>query len=137
MVDAVADGAVRDHLLCKGDGRDAAVIVADHIDDARFFDGGDHFPSLQGVEGEGFLAEDGLAVLRGGDGDFGMGIVGGADVDDVDFGIGDDGAPVGRSVFPAEAGAGFFDGGGGAAADGVEADGGWEIKETGSLAPCV
>jgi len=66
-----------------------------------------------------------------------VGIVGGADVDDIDLGIGDDGAPVDGGVFPAEAGAGFFDGSGGAAADGVEADGGWEIEETGGLAPCV
>ncbi len=59
------------------------------------------------------------------------------DVDDVDLGIADDGAPVGGGLFPAELDAGFFDGIGGAAADGVEVDIGRQIEKSRGLTPGV
>jgi hypothetical protein len=132
-----ADGAFIDHLLGLGDGGDAAVIVADHVDDLGLFDRGDHLFGLLDGEGEGLFAQDMFAGAGRGDGDLGMGIVGRGDVHDIDVGGIDDVAPVGAGVLPAELGTGGFDGVGVASADGVHFHAGLEREEAGGLAPSI
>ncbi len=137
VMEDVTNGAVVDHFFGLGDGGDAAVVVANHVDDAGFLGGGDHLLALLDGEGEGFFAKDVFAGLGGGDGDFGVGIVGGVDVDDVDVGGIDDFAPVGGGAFPAKLGTGGFEGGEVAAANGVEFDAGLEREEVRGLTPGV
>jgi hypothetical protein len=60
-----------------------------------FLDGLDHLSAFGAGSGQRFFAEDHLAGLGGGDGDFGVDVVGGADVDQVDVVAFDELAPVG------------------------------------------
>ncbi len=76
--------------------------MANHVDDTRFFHGGDHFFALRDIHREGFFAEDGLAVFRGFNGDFMMAVVWRADINDIDVGVAHDGTPIGRGMAPAQ-----------------------------------
>src|SRR6185312_15991883 len=84
-----------------------------------------------------FFAEDVLAGLGGGDGDFRVRIVGRVDVHDVNVRAVDDFAPVGRGIFPAELDTRGFDALGIASADGLHLDVGLERKKTRRLTPGV
>ena len=63
-----AAGAFADHLLRQRDGRDAPVIVADHVDDFRLLRGGEHRLGLLDIQRQRLFAQDVFAVFRGGDG---------------------------------------------------------------------
>ena len=126
-----------DHLLGLRYGGNATVIVADHVDHARLLYGLEHGAGFLDRHGERLFAEDMLAGLRGGDGDFSVGIIRRVDVDDVDLGICDDFAPIRCDMLPAK----FFGGGPHAffitTADGVQYGLGGNRKEMSHLAPRV
>ncbi len=85
VVEDASESTFVDESFCEGDGGNAAVVVPDRIDDAGFFDGVDHFLSFGGVHCEWFFAEDHFAGLGGSDGDFGVRVIGCADIDGVDI----------------------------------------------------
>lgn len=132
-----AEGAFFDHPFGVGDGWNAAVIVADHVDHLGLFGGGEHFLALRHGECERFLAEDMFAVLSGGNGDLRVGIVGRIDVDDVDVGIFDDRPPICGGRFPAKLGGGGFNALRVPSADGAHFHICLEWEEVGGLAPRV
>ena len=109
-----------DDLLGEGDGGDAAVVVPHGVRHAGLLDFADHFLTLRTVEGERFFAQHHLAGARGGDGDLGVRVVGGDDVDGVDVGALDELAPVGLGGFKAPVIRVGFEFGGIAAAGGLE-----------------
>jgi hypothetical protein len=77
-------------------------------DDAGLLDGGGHGAGLLDRAGERLFADDVLAGLRRCDGDFGVDIVGRADIDHVDIRPRNDRAPVARRFLEAVAVAGGF-----------------------------
>ena len=103
----LVDGADRsgcDEVASEGGRGHAAVGEADHRVDAAgegALGGIRHRLGLFDGVGEGLLAEHVLAGLEGGDGDLGVRVAGGHDVDDVDVVAFDGGAPVGRALLPA------------------------------------
>ncbi len=136
MVD-LTDGTFLDHFFGLGNGGDAAVVVANHVDHFGLLYSSDHVFALFDGQAERFFAEDVLAGAGGGDGDFGVGIIGCVDVHDVDVRRVDDGTPIRGDIVPAELGAGGFDPGGIASADGMHFDVGLEREEMGRLTPGV
>ena len=93
---------VLDELLGVGDGRDLAVVVHDHVEDARLFHRAQHVLRFgQGV-GERLLADQVLAGPRGGDGHGVVQVPGRRDVHDVDVASLDHPAPVGLDFLPTE-----------------------------------
>jgi hypothetical protein len=129
--------AFGEHPFSEGDGRDATVVVANHVDGFGFLGGGEHLLALLQMQAEGFFAEDVLAVFQGGDGDFRMGIGGRGDVHDINEGRFNNLVPIGGGVLPAELEAGGVDVGGVAAADSVKLDVGFEREEFWGLPPGV
>jgi len=95
VVEHAAELAGIDELLGEHDGGAAAVVIPDHVGHLRLVDGREHFLGFLGVQAEGFLAEDHLAGLGGGDGLLGVHVVGRGDVDDVDVVALKELAPVG------------------------------------------
>ena len=69
--------------------------MAHHVHDTRRLYGSDHLFAFLNCEPEGFLAKDGFPVLRRFDGNFAMAVIRGANIDDVNFRIGDDVPPIG------------------------------------------
>lgn len=132
-----AEGAFADHAFGQGDGGDAAIVMANHVDGAAFLRGGEHLLALFEVEAHGFFADDMFAVFEGGDGDLGMGNGGSGDIDDVNERGIDDFMPIGGGMQPAELGAGGGDVGVVAPADGVEFDVCLEGEEARRLTPGV
>ena len=63
-----------------------------------------HRRGLFNRTGEGFLTDNVLACLKGCNSDFRVQVVGGGDINDVDFGIVDDAAPVARRALEAKTG---------------------------------
>jgi len=119
-VEDAAEAAFVDQLLGHGDGGHAAVVVPHHVGHAGLFDGIDDSFRFGGVAAERLFAHHHFAGLGGGDGDVVMRVVGAGDIDEIDFGILDDAAPVGGDVGIAPLGgegAGAF---GVPGADGVE-----------------
>ena len=98
-----AELATVDDVLRERHRRDAAVVVPDGVRHARLLDGGAHLLTLGHVHRQRLLAEDRLAVLGRLDGDLGVQVVGGADVDGVDVIGGDELAPVGLDPLVAPA----------------------------------
>lgn len=137
MVKAIAEFAAIDHLPGRGDGGDAPVVVADQVDDARLPHCSEHLLAFRNVEPERSLAKDGFAGKRRGDGDLAVGVVRRGDIDEVDGGIGDDIAPVGGGVFPAELSGGGTSGSGVAPADRHHPQVGGQIEKARRLAPSV
>lgn len=100
-----ADAPVGDHAAGERDGRDAPVVEADHRQLAVGgcpFGGLGHRLRLLHRVGERLLAQHVLAGLQGGDGDLGVAVARGADVDQVDVVPGDQRPPVGLGGGPAE-----------------------------------
>ena len=85
MVDAIPKVAVLDHPFGVGDGGNAAVVVADHVDDLGLFGRRDHLLAFLHVHRQRLLAKNRLAAARRLDGDLAMAVVGRADVDDMNF----------------------------------------------------
>ena len=108
------------HLFRLRDGGNAAVIMADHVDHARLLHRGQHRLGFLDVHRQRLFAKDILARLRRGNRDLGMGVVGRVNVDDIDLGIGDNVAPVGDGLAPAELFCGGLHPGLVAAADGMQ-----------------
>ena len=100
MIDA-AELAGVDELFGEDDGGATAVVIPDHVGHAGLLDGLEHFFGFLAVEAEGLFAEDHLAGFGGGDDLFGVEIVGGGDVDDVDIIAGDEFFPIGLDGFVA------------------------------------
>ena len=90
-----AEFAFVDQLLGQHDGRAAAIIVPNHVRHFCLLDGGDHFLGFLGVQPERLLAEDHLAGLRRGDGNLGVEIVRGANINQVDILPRDQFSPIG------------------------------------------
>lgn len=84
VVDATEISTV-DDLLGERDGREEAIVIPDKVGETRGLDGLHHFESLFAIKGEGFFAEDHLAVFNGGHGNIEMGVVWGADIDGIDI----------------------------------------------------
>src|SRR5207247_565100 len=85
-----AEFAGAGQLIGEGDSGDAAVAVPDGGEGFFVLAGG--IPHLAGIiqrAGEGFFAGDVFAGFEGGDGHFGVGVVGAGDIDEIDFGVGD------------------------------------------------
>ncbi len=101
VVEGAADAAFVDDLAGQGDGRHAAVVEPDHVRHAGVLDGPDHLLGLGDVPRQRLLAEHHLAGAGGGDGDLLVGVVGRADVDQIDVGRLDHLAPVGLDAFVA------------------------------------
>ena len=102
-----ADPPLGDEPLGQADGRHATVGEAHHRADARLrglLGRGRHGLGLGDAVGERLLAEDVLAGLERLDGDLGVGVARGADVDQVDVGALDHRVPVGLDRLPAEPG---------------------------------
>ena len=78
------------------------------MDHARLGHGLGHGARFFHSAGKGFFADVVLACLGGGNGYFGVNIVGGADIDHINIGAGNDCAPIGRSLIKAKALAGGF-----------------------------
>ena len=98
----LAEIAARDQGLRELDRGDAAVVVADHVEDAGLLDRGQHgLRFLHGV-GQRLLAEHDFARLGGGDRDLGVAVARRRHVHDVDVRARHDLAPVGGRLFPAE-----------------------------------
>ena len=103
-----AQPALVDHVLGQCHRRNAAVIVPDHVGDARRLHRLGHFARFALVASKRFLAHHHLAGFGGGNGDFGMGIVGGRDVDQVDIAARDQLSPVGlKGIITPLVGKGF------------------------------
>jgi len=79
----LADQALVNHALGERDGRGAAVVVADHVEDAGLADGRERGLGVLEVGGQRLLAEDVLAGLGGADDQLGVLVVGGGDVHQV------------------------------------------------------
>ena len=136
---SVADPALGDELPGEGDGRHAPVGEADHGAYAVARPRARRRAVIASASstrvGQRLLAQHVLAGLEGGDGDLGVGVAGGADVDEVDVVALDQGLPRGLGGLPAEAL------GGGATPAGVTAgDGGHprtqrQVEEAGGGAP--
>ena len=95
MINPVTQVAALDHGLGKSDGRNATVVVADHVHDARRLHGSDHLFAFMNSEAERLLTKDRLPVPRRFHSNFAMAVVRGADIDDVNFRIGDNLLPIG------------------------------------------
>ena len=88
-----------DDLLGEGDGRDTAVIIPYGIGHAGFLYRINHRQTFVGSAGEGLFAQHHLSCLCGGDGHFGVLIVGSADVNGINIVALDQLAPVSLMVF--------------------------------------
>jgi hypothetical protein len=129
--------ALANHPLRQRDGRDAPVIVADHVDDLRLLRGGQHLLAFLEIQAERFFAENVLAVFHRFNRHLRVQIRRRHDVHDINQRRLDDFAPVGRGVLPAELGACRLHRGGIAAANCVQLDVGLEVEEAGRLPPGI
>ena len=89
--DDAADHALIDQLLGHRVGLGQTLVVADHQELPRFMGGLDHLLALLQRGGHGLFTQHMLTGLQGGDGDGRVGMVGHADADCVDGGIGQHG----------------------------------------------
>ena len=80
----VADSTLGEELLQARDGRVEAIHEGFHRFQAGGIGGGDDLAHFAGVGGEGFLAQDVLALMKGFDGPLFVEAVGQGDVDGVD-----------------------------------------------------
>ena len=64
-----------------------AEVLGGHEEFSGFVAGGNHVFDEIGIGCEGFFADDVFACFEGGDGEGGVVVIGGADVDDVDVGV--------------------------------------------------
>ena len=94
VVEHAAQLAGGHDVLRERHGGEETVVIPDEVREARLLDCGDHLLALLAVEGEGLFAEDHLAVLDALQGDLGVRVVRGADVDGVDVGARDHLAPI-------------------------------------------
>ena len=137
MKNAISDFAALDHLFRQNDRRDAAIIVTNHVYDARFLHRAHHFFRFIDISRERLLAQNRFARLRGCDRDLAVRVVRRADIDDVDLGIVNDATPVGLRIFPAEFRGRFFHSGAVASADCFHSHADRRIKKVRRLSPCV
>ena len=86
--DDVPDGPLLHQLPGLGVGLGKALVVANHQVFAALLGGGHHGLALLQGGGHGLFAQHVLARFQGGDGDFGVGVVGGADAHRVDVRVG-------------------------------------------------
>lgn len=117
-----------------------AVVEAHHGDLAagrRALRGLGHRLGLGDRVGERLLAQHVLARLQGGDGDLGMAVAGGADVDELHIVPGDEGAPVGLRRRPAMTGGGRVDRGPVASADRGESRPHRQVEDVSRGAPAL
>jgi hypothetical protein len=129
MVDA-ADAALLHQLVGESDGGDAAIGVPDEGFAFRMlFCGIVHYFCFGEGAGEGFFAGDVFAGGEGGESHFEMPIVGGGDVDEINFWVGDGLLPVGGGILPVPFFLEALEFGGVAAADGMHDWVGCEIEE--------
>jgi hypothetical protein len=84
-----------DELLRKSDRRDAPIIVPDHVRDLGALDRPGHAGGLRRVAPERLLAHDHLARRDSRQRDFGVHVVGGGDVDEINVAARDKPAPAG------------------------------------------
>ena len=84
VMEGPADAAFVHELAGQRDRRHAPVVEPDHVVDARLLDGPGHFLGFLDVHRQRLFANDHLAVLRRGDGDRAVHVIGRADVDQVD-----------------------------------------------------
>ncbi len=99
-----AQAALVDHPAGQGGGRHPAVVETDHRHLAacvRLFGRAFHRSCFLDGVGQGLLAQDVLAGGQGREGDLGVAVAGGADVDEVDVVPLDEGTPVGLGGSPA------------------------------------
>ena len=101
-VEEVAEVARLEHLARKADGGDEAVVEAAHVHDAGALGLAPDLERLVGRAAERLLAEDVLAVARGGDGRLRVERVRPAVVEEADALVRDLLAPVGDRLGPAE-----------------------------------
>ena len=95
VMEDAPEPALVDQLLGQRDGGDAAVVVRDQVGHAGLLDGLDHLQALRPVPRQRLLAQDHLAGLGGGDGDFPRACCSGrVDVDEVNVLARDELAPV-------------------------------------------
>lgn len=102
MVKPFAQLAALDHLPRENERGHPPVVVANHVYDPRFVHGRGHALHFGDVAGERLFTEDGFACRRRRERNRGVGVVRRADVDDVDFRVVHDRAPVSFALFPAE-----------------------------------
>ncbi len=98
VVEDATQVAALDDFFGQGDGGEETVVVPNEVGQSGFFDGLHHFLAFGAIECQGFFAENHFARLDGGEGDFGVEIVGGADVHGIDIIARDDFFPVGFGV---------------------------------------
>lgn len=99
-----AEAPLGDHAAGQCGGRDPPVVEADHREPAaglRLLGGAGHRLGLRDRVGQRFLAQDVFAGGECGQGDVGVAVAGGADVDEVDVLPRDEGPPVGLGARPA------------------------------------
>ena len=99
VVEDLAQPPFVDQLLCQGHGGNAAVIVPDHVGNARALHRLHHLGGFGSGAAERLFAHHHLAGLCGGDGDFHVRIVGTGDVDQVDRLVVDELPPIGDARF--------------------------------------
>src|SRR5712692_9225645 len=100
VMEDASEAAFVDELFGQGNGRDAAIVVPDHVRHLRALDGLDHFLAFGAVHRERLFAQDHFAGLGGGEGDWGVSVVWTGDVDEVDVVARDEFAPVGFDRIP-------------------------------------
>ena len=127
-----AQCALVHHSFRQRDGRDAPVIMADHVDGLRLLGGGKNGFAFLQVAAQRLFAQDMFAVLQRGEGHFRVGEGRRRDVHDVNQRRLDDFAPVGRRKLPAELRAGRLHAGGIAATEGMEFDAALRLKNFGA-----
>jgi hypothetical protein len=95
VVVGAADPALVDQLFGERDRRHAPVVVADEVGHARALDRRDHRLAVDSIHREWLLADDHFSGCGGRLRDFGVQVVGHADVDELDVGPFDQAPPVG------------------------------------------
>ena len=98
----IAQVAPFNHLFGQSYGWDAPVVVTNHVHHARFLDRAHHGLGFSQIAGQRLLAQDCFAGPRRRHGDLAMRIVRRANIDDVDFGIVHNAAPIGFDFLPAQ-----------------------------------
>ena len=126
-----------DNLFRVGNRRHTAIVENDHVLDARFADRFEHLLRFGQRRRQRLFAEHMLAGLGGGNGDFGMHVVGCVNVNDVNERRLDHLAPVRGRELPAELRPGGFHAGAIPAANGVHLDFGFEWEKVRRLTPGV
>ena len=136
MVD-LTQRAFSDHFTGQRHCRNPAVVMADHVNDFGFLGRRQHGLRLLDAQCQRLFAQHMLAVLRGGNRNLRMAVVGRADIHDINERGFHQFAPVGAGPLPSQLSARRLQSGRGATADRLHLHMRFEREEVGSLPPGI